>query len=151
MFVEIARLLIVLLATGAGYGVARSMAPDGSTTVVVGAAQPAAEQLGRRHALDLDLEGAHPSAQQAGDDTADDIAGAGTQNGAQDDRCAPVGRDGTSGAVAGAGRQQHDEQTGDLDEHGAKVLAPGIGALPVSLNLAKGPRPGRGPKRGQMA
>src|SRR5438477_8876354 len=38
MFVEIARLLIVLLATGVGYGVARSMAPDGSTTVVVGAA-----------------------------------------------------------------------------------------------------------------
>ena len=37
MFVEIARLLIVLLATGAGYGGARAVAPEGSATVVVGA------------------------------------------------------------------------------------------------------------------
>ncbi|MBV8980174.1 MAG: hypothetical protein JO086_04675 [Acidimicrobiia bacterium] len=37
MFVEIARLLIVLLATGTGYGVARSTAGDGSPRVVVGA------------------------------------------------------------------------------------------------------------------
>src|SRR5438067_5254649 len=37
MFVEIARLLIVLLATGAGYGAARSVAPEGSATVVLGA------------------------------------------------------------------------------------------------------------------
>src|SRR5947209_9079915 len=37
MFVEIARLLIVLLSTGAGYAVARSSASDGSTTVVLGA------------------------------------------------------------------------------------------------------------------
>jgi uncharacterized protein YacL len=37
MFVEIARLLIVLLATGAGYGIARSNVPDGSGWAVVGA------------------------------------------------------------------------------------------------------------------
>src|SRR5204863_1726786 len=37
MFVEIARLLIVLLATGAGYGIARSNVQDGSVWVVVGA------------------------------------------------------------------------------------------------------------------
>jgi len=37
MFVEIARLLIVLLSTGAGYAVARSSASDGSAIVVVGA------------------------------------------------------------------------------------------------------------------
>src|SRR5438067_2585116 len=37
MFVEIARLLIVVLSTGAGYAVARSSAPDGSPVVVLGA------------------------------------------------------------------------------------------------------------------
>lgn len=37
MFVEIARLLIVLLATGAGYGGARAIAPEGSGAVVLGA------------------------------------------------------------------------------------------------------------------
>src|SRR5436190_10095904 len=37
MFVEIARLLIVLLSTGAGYAVARSAASDGSPTIVLGA------------------------------------------------------------------------------------------------------------------
>jgi uncharacterized protein YacL len=37
MFVEIARLLIVLLATGAGFAVGRSVAPDASATVVLGA------------------------------------------------------------------------------------------------------------------
>ena len=37
MFVEIARLLIVLLATGAGYAIARASASDGSATVVLGA------------------------------------------------------------------------------------------------------------------
>src|SRR5437763_16680229 len=37
MFVEIARLLIVVLSTGAGYGIARSTAGDGSPWVVVGA------------------------------------------------------------------------------------------------------------------
>ncbi len=38
MFVEVIRLLIVLLATGVGYGAARSVAPDGSATIVAGAA-----------------------------------------------------------------------------------------------------------------
>src|SRR6266566_4426223 len=37
MFVEIARLLIVLLSTGAGYAVARSSASDGSPAIVLGA------------------------------------------------------------------------------------------------------------------
>jgi len=37
MFVEIARLLIVVLSTGAGYGIARSSVGDGSPWVVVGA------------------------------------------------------------------------------------------------------------------
>ena len=37
MFVEIARLLIVLLSTGAGYAIASSSAPDGSPTAVLGA------------------------------------------------------------------------------------------------------------------
>jgi uncharacterized protein YacL len=38
MFVEIARLLIVLLSTGVGYGAARANAPEHSSTIVVGAA-----------------------------------------------------------------------------------------------------------------
>src|SRR5437763_14346070 len=37
MFVEIARLLIFLLSTGAGYAIASSSAPDGSPTAVLGA------------------------------------------------------------------------------------------------------------------
>src|SRR5437870_1025531 len=37
MFVEIARLLIVLLSTGVGFGMARAVSPDGSGAVVLGA------------------------------------------------------------------------------------------------------------------
>ena len=49
MFVEIARLLIVVLSTGAGYGIARSSAGDGSPWVVVGAVSQGAAVRRKLH------------------------------------------------------------------------------------------------------